>query len=77
MTAEPSVLMVCTAYGEDADGRYLTNELAEAMVGQGARVMVVAIRWSSAEPLPDRLVSQSEGLDVLFVSPRRLTRGGA
>ena len=75
MSAGPSVLMVCTAYGADADGRYLTNELAEAMVAEGARVMVVAIRWQAAEPLPDRLVREREGLDVLFVSPRRLGRG--
>ncbi len=75
MSSGPSVLMICTAFGADADGRYLTNELAEAMVAQGARVMVVAIRWSTNEPLPDRLVNQGEGLDVLFVSPRRLGRG--
>jgi glycosyltransferase involved in cell wall biosynthesis len=75
MTSGASVLMVCTAFGTGADSRYLTNELAEAMVAQGARVMVVAIRWSAAEPLPDRLVHQGEGLDVLFVSPHRLGRG--
>lgn len=71
-----SGLFVCTKFGTSDDDRYLTNELADALALEGELVQVVALQWSAPPGVPPQAFRQSNGVEVLIVSPRQVKHLG-
>src|SRR5262245_10848950 len=67
------VLMMCTKYPLDPNDRYMTNELAEALVVAGHHVQVVVTDWTAPFGAPASFVHSDDGVDALILSPRALT----
>ena len=66
------VLMLCTKYPLDSNDRYMTNELAGALVAAGHRVQVVVTDWDAPFGAPASSVRSVDGVDALVISPRRI-----
>lgn len=66
------VLMLCTKYPLDPKDRYMTNELAGALVAAGHRVQVVVTDWNARLGSPATSMC-FEGVDALVISPRAVT----
>ena len=71
------VLMLCTKYPLDSNDRYMTNELAGALVTAGHPVQVVVTDWNAPFGAPTTTVRSAEGVDALVVAPRRIAGLGA
>jgi glycosyltransferase involved in cell wall biosynthesis len=65
--------MLCTKYPLDSNDRYMTNELAGALVAAGHPVQVVVIDWDAPFGAPTTAVRSADGVDALVVSPRRIS----
>jgi glycosyltransferase involved in cell wall biosynthesis len=63
------ILMLCTKYPLDANDRYMTNELAGALVAEGHRVQVVVTDWDAPFGAPAISVRSEDGVDALVISP--------
>jgi len=70
--ARPSILMLCNNFRKDDASRYLTNDLADALVGAGAEVKVGVIDWYTGTGKQPELVRMPSGVEALFVAPRAL-----
>jgi glycosyltransferase involved in cell wall biosynthesis len=66
------VLLMCTKYPLDPNDRYMTNELAGALVAAGHRVQVVVTDWTAPFGAPAASVHCEDGVDALVVSPRAI-----
>jgi glycosyltransferase involved in cell wall biosynthesis len=66
------VLMLCTKYPLDPNDRYMTNELASALVTAGHRVQVVVTDWDAPFAAPARSVRSEDGVEALVISPRAI-----
>jgi glycosyltransferase involved in cell wall biosynthesis len=67
------ILMLCTKYPLESNDRYMTNELAGALVAAGHSVQVVVTDWDAPFGFATT-VARSEGeVDVLLISPRVVT----
>src|SRR6516164_8970981 len=64
------ILMLCTKYPLDPNDRFMTNELAGALVAIGHRVQVVVIDWDAPFGAPSASVRSEDGVDALVISPR-------
>jgi glycosyltransferase involved in cell wall biosynthesis len=69
----PRILMLCNNFRKDDASRYLTNDLADALVAAGAEVKVGVIDWYTGTGKEPELVPMSSGVEALFVAPRALT----
>jgi glycosyltransferase involved in cell wall biosynthesis len=66
------VLMLCTKYPLDPNDRFMTNELAGALVAAGHRVQVVVTDWNAPFGAPTRSVRSEDGVDAIVIAPRRI-----
>ena len=64
------VLMLCTKYPLDPNDRFMTNELAGALVAAGHRVQVVVTEWNAPLGASATTVRSGDGVDALVISPR-------
>ncbi len=70
------VLMLCSKYPLDVRNRYMTNELAGALVAAGHHVQVVATNWDAECVTPVTATRSPDGVNVLVVAPRAVTGFG-
>jgi glycosyltransferase involved in cell wall biosynthesis len=70
------VLMICTKYPLDPSDRYMTNELASALVVAGHRVQVVVTEWDAQFGDPTISTRSDDGVDILAVAPWAIMRLG-
>jgi glycosyltransferase involved in cell wall biosynthesis len=70
------VLMICTKYPLNPSDRYMTNELAGALVAAGHRVQVVVTEWDAPFGTPTTSTRSNDGVDILAVAPRAILRLG-
>jgi glycosyltransferase involved in cell wall biosynthesis len=70
------VLMLCTKYPLDPNDRFMTNELAVALVAAGHDVQVVVTDWNTPFGTPTSRVRSAEGVDALVLAPRGIARLG-
>jgi glycosyltransferase involved in cell wall biosynthesis len=68
--------MICTKYPLDPTDRYMTNELAGALVATGHRVQVVVTEWDAPFGAPTTSTRSSDGVDILAIAPRAIMRLG-
>jgi glycosyltransferase involved in cell wall biosynthesis len=66
------VLMLCTKYPLDPNDRFMTNELAGALVAAGHRVLVVVTDWDAPFGASTTYVRSEDGVDTIVISPRRV-----
>ena len=71
------VLMLCTKYPLDPNDRFMTNELAGALVAAGHRVQVVVTDWDAPFGAPTRHVRSDDGVDAIVLSPRGIAGLGS
>ena len=64
------ILMLCTKYPLGPNDRFMTNELAGALVAAGHHVQVVATDWDMPFGAPTASVRSDDGVDALVISPR-------
>lgn len=64
------ILMLCTKYPVDPNDRFMTNELAGALVAVGHRVQVVVTDWDAPFGASSASVRSDDGVDALVISPR-------
>lgn len=64
------ILMLCTKYPLGPNDRFMTNELAGALVAAGHHVQVVATDWDMPFGAPTAAVRSEDGVDALVISPR-------
>ncbi len=69
----PTVLMVFSKFGDSADTRYLTNDLADAFAERGFRVRVIHLPWDSPGDRTPRFYVQDNGVEVLVSPPLALS----
>ncbi len=69
----PTVLMVFSKFGDSADTRYLSNDLADAFAERGFRVRVIHLPWDSPEDRTARFYVQDNGVEVLVSPPLSLS----
>jgi glycosyltransferase involved in cell wall biosynthesis len=70
------VLMLCTKYPLDPNDRFMTNELAGALVAAGHHVQVVVTDWDAPFGAAMSRVRSADGVDALVLAPRGVTRLG-
>jgi len=63
------ILMLCTKYPLDPKDRFMTNELAGALVADGHCVQVVVIDWAAPFGSAPSSVRSDDGVDALVISP--------
>lgn len=63
------ILLVCSKFGRGPADRYLTNELADALVALGCQVSVVAIAWDAPPGGKTHAYTQANGVQVLETPP--------
>jgi glycosyltransferase involved in cell wall biosynthesis len=68
--------MVFSKFGDSADTRYLSNDLADAYAERGYRVRVIHLPWDSPEERTARFYVQENGVEVLVSPPLSLDRLG-
>ena len=68
----PRILMLCNNFGKDPASPYLTNELADALVAQGAEVRVGVIDWLDRTGRSPESIRMPSGVEALFVRPRSI-----
>jgi len=73
----PSILMLCNNFRKDNASRYLTNDLADALVAAGADVQVGVIDWYTGTGRQPELIRMPSGVEALFVAPRAIRGLGA
>ena len=71
-----NVLMLCTKYPLDPNDRFMTNELAGALVAAGHHVQVVVTDWDAPFGAAMSRVRSADGVDALVLAPRGITRFG-
>ncbi|HEN8799340.1 TPA: glycosyltransferase family 4 protein [Pseudomonas putida] len=64
-----NIVMLCTKFSLQENDPWLTNELAEALQGQGHSVTVVNLDWAAAAGEPDHRQRTSRGVQVISVAP--------
>lgn len=64
------ILMLCTKYPLESNDRYMTNELAGALVAVGHSVQVVVTDWDAPFGSPTAVVRSEDGVNALLISPR-------
>jgi glycosyltransferase involved in cell wall biosynthesis len=64
------VLMLCTKYPLDPNDRFMTNELAGALVAAGHPVQVVVNDWDAPFGAAAASARSADGVDALVLSPR-------
>jgi glycosyltransferase involved in cell wall biosynthesis len=69
-------LMLCTKYPLDPNDRFMTNELAGALVAAGHHVQVVVTDWDAPFGAPTSRVRSADGVDALVLAPRGIARLG-
>jgi glycosyltransferase involved in cell wall biosynthesis len=67
-----TVLMVFSKFGDSADTRYLTNDLADAFAERGFRVRVIHLAWDSRGDVAEEFYVQNNGVEVLVSPPLSL-----
>lgn len=70
------ILMLCTKYPLESNDRYMTNELAGALVAAGHRVQVVVTDWDAPLGGPATAVRSEDGVDALVIAPRGIAGFG-
>jgi glycosyltransferase involved in cell wall biosynthesis len=70
------ILMLCTKYPLESNDRYMTNELAGALVATGHRVQVVVTDWNAPFGAPTIAVRSEDGVDALVIAPRGISGFG-
>jgi glycosyltransferase involved in cell wall biosynthesis len=70
------VLMLCTKYPLDPNDRYMTNELAGALVAVGHYVQVVVTDWDAPFGATTTTMRSEDGVDALVISPRAVSGFG-
>jgi glycosyltransferase involved in cell wall biosynthesis len=65
----PTVLMVFSKFGDTAESRYLTNDLADAFAGRGFSVRVIHLPWDSPGNAGEKFYVQDNGVEVLVSPP--------
>lgn len=65
----PTVLLVFSKFGDSADTRYLSNDLADAFADRGFRVRVIHLPWDSPGDRTTRFYVQDNGVEVLVSPP--------
>lgn len=68
----PTVLMVFSKFGDSAETRYLTNDLADAFAARGFRVRVIHLPWDSPGGSTGKFYVQDNGVEVLVSPPLSL-----
>jgi glycosyltransferase involved in cell wall biosynthesis len=68
-----NILMLCTKYPLDPKDRYMTTELASALVEAGHPVTVVVTDWDAPYGAPTRMVVSGDNVRILAVAPRAIT----
>jgi len=71
------ILMLCTKYPLESNDRYMTNELAGALVAAGHSVQVVVTDWDAPFGSSTTAVRSEDGVDALLISPRGVTGLGS
>src|SRR5215471_17563992 len=71
------ILMLCTKYPLDPNDRFMTNELAGALVAESHRVQVVAIDWDAPFGAPTTSMRSEDGVNALVISPHGVTGLGS
>jgi glycosyltransferase involved in cell wall biosynthesis len=69
-------LMLCTKYPLDPNDRFMTNELAGALVAAGHHVQVVVTDWDAPFGTPAASVHSADGVDALVLAPRGISGFG-
>jgi glycosyltransferase involved in cell wall biosynthesis len=63
------ILTLCTKYPLDSKDRFMTNELAGALVAEGHSVQVVVTDWDAPFGTALSSVRSEDGVDALVISP--------
>jgi len=63
-----NVLMLCTKYPLDPNDRFMTNELAGALVAAGHHVQVVVNDWDAPFGAAMSRVRSADGVDALVLA---------
>lgn len=71
--SDPTVLMVFSKFGDPAESRYLSNDLADAFAERGFRVRVINLPWDSPEDGAEKFYVQDNGVEVLVSPPLSLS----
>jgi glycosyltransferase involved in cell wall biosynthesis len=69
-------LILCTKYPLDPKDRYMTNELAGALVAAGHCVQAVVTDWDAPFGAPASSIRSDDGVDVLVIAPRAISGFG-
>jgi glycosyltransferase involved in cell wall biosynthesis len=69
-------LILCTKYPLDPRDRYMTNELAGALVAAGHCVQAVVTDWDAPFGAPVTSIRSDDGVDVLVIAPRAFSKLG-
>lgn len=64
-----NIVMLCTKFSLRENDPWLTNEMAEALQGQGHTVTVINLDWAAAAGEPDHKLRTSGGVQVVSVAP--------
>jgi glycosyltransferase involved in cell wall biosynthesis len=65
--------MVFSKFGDSADSRYLTNDLADAFAERGFRVRVIHLPWDGSGESAENFYIQENGVEVLVSPPLSLS----
>jgi glycosyltransferase involved in cell wall biosynthesis len=73
------ILMLCTKYPLEPSDRYLTNDLARALVARGHEVSVVVTEWGAGPrpPSDPAAVHKLEGVEIVALAPLNVGRAGS
>ncbi|MCQ4290627.1 glycosyltransferase family 4 protein [Pseudomonas stutzeri] len=67
-----NIFMLCTKFSLTENDPWLTNELADALQGQGHSVTVINLDWAAKAGAPDCRLVTSTGVRVISVAPLNL-----
>lgn len=65
-------LLLTTRYSADPANPYMTDELAEGLIGAGHSVDVLLVDWDAPSPLPTREIRGRNDERIVTVTPRAL-----
>lgn len=64
-----NIVMLCTKFSLVENDPWLTNELADALQGEGHSVTVINVDWAAKADEPDRHLVTTTGVQVVSIAP--------
>jgi glycosyltransferase involved in cell wall biosynthesis len=69
----PSILLLCTSFGREGQPRFLTDELADALVAAGAKVRMGVVDWNAPLGGPSDVAVKQNGVEAVIIAPRSIS----